>query len=262
MFSDNIQIIQDSFLKYKGTSMYFALFAIAELFIFLKEKDKNHKTFLLYYSCFALFIILNPIFQKCVNKILDKYVYWRTFWILPIGMVIAYVATCVIKEISRKSNKIIVFFTLCVLIIASGQLIYTSENYQKVNNLYKLPDESVEIVEIISKIPFMANKKVMTSTALLPDIRQLNEAIQLAYRRVPNGQYDKYPIVDYYNSGDVENLMKLCQKENVNILIYDNSIELAISPTHYGFALYAQTQNYDIYIPFQNLEFQKEQTNS
>ena len=109
MFHENLQIIQESFLRYKGTGMYMALFLVAILYIFLVDKNKKNKAFLVYFPCFILLVILNPIFHKFVNPFLNQNVYWRTFWLLPIGIVMAYAATNVIKNRENSKNKIFVF---------------------------------------------------------------------------------------------------------------------------------------------------------
>lgn len=246
MFKDNIQIIKDTFFDYSGTGAYFILFFIALIYIFVLEKDKSKKTFLLYFSCLVLFIILNPLFNKIVNKFLNKNVYWRVFWILPIGVVISYVGVNVIKNIPNISKKIIVFATIIVIIVLSGKFIYTDENYTKVNNLYKIPDEYLSVINIISMLE-LEEKKAMVSMDLVAYVRQIDPSIKMAYPRKSTG-YDNYDIVQYYNIGDVKNLTDLCKEKNVNIIVYDKSINLSISPIYFGYEFYTQTENYDIYI--------------
>ncbi len=247
MLRESLQIIQESFLKYKGTGMYIALFFIAMLYLFLSEKKKENRTFLVYFPCFILFIILNPIFQKCVNSLLNKNVYWRTFWMLPMGVVIAYASTKVVKSRNHVKHKVIVFITMITIIMVSGKLIYNKENYKKIDNFYKVPEEYVEVVNILSGAT-LKNKKVMVSSAMVPYIRQIDASLKLAFPRRAYGDYEKYEILQAYNGGDVEKLMKLCKEKQVNLLVYDKAIQITSSPVKFGFELYAQTENHDIYI--------------
>lgn len=247
MLRDNLEIIQEAFLNYKGSGMYMALFFVALLYIFLTEKNKNNKTFLLYFSCFVLLIIINPIFNKCINHFLNKNVYWRTFWMLPIGIVIAYAGTSLIKNISNRKEKIIVFFAVIFMIMTSGKLIYCSENYQKVNNFYKVPDEYVEVVNILSGMT-LENKKVMTSIGMVPYIRQIDASIKLAFPRRAYSDYEKYEIIDYYNTGNIEKLTNLCKEKKVNIIVFDKSLNKSMPLTYFDFEWYAQTEHYEIYI--------------
>lgn len=247
MFSDNIQIIKNSFVNYFGTRSYFILFLIVLLCIFLLEKDKKKRVFLIYFSGLELLVVLNPIFNKCVNKLLNQNVYWRTFWIIPLGITMAYAGVLIIKNISEKSKKIIAISSMILIIILSGKCVYFGEEYSKLNNWYKIPDEYLEIINTISEID-IEDKKVITSTDMIEYVRQVDAKIKTAYPRRPYQDYDKYEILRYYNAGDVENLTNLCKEKNINIIVYDNSIALTISPEFYGFKLYAQTEHYDIYV--------------
>lgn len=250
MFSENIEIIKNAFTRYSGTGSYFALFFVALIYIFIVEKDKNKRMFLLYFSCLVLFVVLNPIFNKLVNSFLNKNVYQRLFWMVPMGVVIAYVGADIIKKTENISKKTIVSILLICTIMFSGKLIYTEENYTKTNNLFKFPDETLAVIDIMSSID-LENKKAMVSTDLVEYVRQKDASIKLAYPRRPQG-YDSYDIVQYYNMGDVKNLTDLCKKKKVNIIVYDKSIVLSISPSYFGYESYAQTEKYNIYILDEN----------
>lgn len=247
MFSDNIQIIKNSFINYFGTKSYFSLFISVLLCIFLLEKDKKKRAFLIYFSVLELLVVLNPIFNKCVDKLLNKNVYWRTFWIIPLGITMAYAGVLIIKNISEKSKKIIAMCFIILIILLNGRCVYFGEAYSRVNNLYKIPDECLQIINTIGEIN-IDNKKIMISPKIIEYVRQIDANIKIAYQRRPYGDYACYEIVTEYTEGDVENLINLCNKNQVNIIVYDNSITLSSSPEFYGFKLYAQTENYDIYV--------------
>ena len=246
MFSENIEIIKSAFTRYSGTGFYFVLLFVALIYVFIVEKDKNKRSFLFYFSCLVFLIIINPIFNKLVDKFLNKNVYQRLFWMLPMGIVIVYVGTDIIKRVENKWRKIIVSIMLISVIIFSGKLMYTEQNYTKVNNLFKFPDEAVEVIDLMSSID-LENKKAMVSTDLVAYVRQKDASIKLAYPRRPYG-YEGYDIVKYYNEGDVKNLTELCKKKKVNMIVYDKGITLSISPSYFGYEHCAQTEKYDIYI--------------
>ncbi len=107
------------------------------------------------------------------------------------------------------------------------------------------------MVDILSGIP-IENKKAMTSVEMVPYIRQIDANIKLVFPRRAYGDYEKYEIIQAYNAGYMEKLIQLCNEKKVNILIFRRSIPTTTSPTYLGFQLYAQTENYDIYILHQN----------
>ncbi len=244
--NENIELIKSVFLSYYANQKYLVLFLIALLFIFIKGKQKTNQSFLLYYPMVILIVLLNPIFVWLIFKIIPESVYYRFLWAIPFGIIIAYFGVRLMDNINTQLKKNIVAISFILIIIYSGAFVYNNTTFEKVNNWHKLPDESIQVTQIVKDIP-LDNKKAMVSTDLVGYIRQFDASIKLAYPRRPYADYEMYPIVKYYKAGDVKNLVNLCKQNDINIIVYDNSIPLTISPSHYGYGLYAQTEHYDIY---------------
>lgn len=191
MFEENIEIIKNTFLEFIGSGMYILLFFIALLYIFLKEDSKKNKAFLLYGSIIILFITLNPIFNKIVGKIFTNSVYWRVYWLLPLGVTIAYAGVKFINTEKQKYKQVIATMGVILIVIVSGKLIYNKENYFKLGNLYKLPDEDVLVTQLIGADD-EENKKVIAPESLVAHMRQIDASIDLAYRRDPQGKRKSY----------------------------------------------------------------------
>ena len=226
MFQESIENLKAAFEWYYGTGKYFLLLIFALIYLFIKEDNKNKKTFLVGYSCLAIFIIINPIFMKIVSPFVDDTVYNRLFWVIPSGVIISYAGVLVVKNISKLPKKIIVFCALVITIVFSGQFVYSKANFVKTENIYKIPDEYLEVSKIVGDIPI--------------------------YPRRPDG-YKDYPIVDFYEAGDVKTLTMLCKENDVNIIVYDRSILLTISPKYFGYDYYTSTDKYDIYVLKDNI---------
>ena len=141
MFEKSIEIISNAFLQYKGNGMYMALFLLGMLYIYLNEKDKKMRCLFLYFPLATLFVTLNPLFNKCVGKIFTGSVYWRLFWILPIGITIAYCLIKFVQDQKEKSQKIIVDDEVTLVDVNStdsvkGKVIFKHE-YESLENLIK-----------------------------------------------------------------------------------------------------------------------------
>ena len=242
----NFEIIKNSFDKYFADGKLLTIFLIALVFLMAEEKDKNNRNFLVYYPILLLVILLNPIFEIVISKIIGENVYYRFIWGIPIGVVISYFSVCLIYKLNKKTKKVIICICMACIVAFSGRFVYTEEVFQNTNNLYKLPDEYVEVIEILSNVK-MENKKAMVSSDLIGYVRQLDASIKLPYQRRPYGDYDSY-ILKFYNDGDIFNLVDLCEEQEVNIIVYDNSILLQDSLESYGYELYANTEHYDIYV--------------
>lgn len=249
--NEYLEIIKNAFLNYYANQKYFIIFLIALLFIFVKEKNKMNKNFLLYYPIIVYIVVLNPVFVAVLLKIIPNSIYCRFFWTIPLGMIMAYFGVELISGIEEKFKKKVAVVAFLLILIYSGTYMYTNPNFEKtipINKAYKLPDEYVQITQKIANLP-IEEKKAMTSTNMIGYIRQIDASIKLAYPRIAYGDYEnRYPIVKVYNQGDVENLVSLCQVQNINIIVYDKSISLTMPPSNYGYNLYDQTENYDIYV--------------
>ena len=246
MFGENIKNIVATFDNYYGSGKYFLLLLVALIYIFIREEDSDKKSFLVWYPCLALIIILNPIFNKIVNLFLNENVYNRLYWSIPLGIILAYAGVLLIKNISEKSKKIIMSIFICILIIFSGNFVYNKQNFQVTENLYKIPTDYLEVINVLRTIP-LDERTAMVSTDLVPYVRLIVPSIRMAYPRRPDG-YKDYPIVGFYESGDVKTLTMLCKEKDVNIIVYDRNILLSISPTYFGYEYYNSTERYDIYI--------------
>ena len=187
MFEENIEIIKNTFQEFIGSGMYMLLFLIALLYIYMKEDNKKNKAFLLYTSIIILFITLYPIFNKAVGKIFTDSVYWRVFWLLPLGITIAYAGVKFINSEKQKYKQIVATIGLILIVVVSGKLIYNKENYFELGNFYKLPDEDVLVTQLIGADD-EDYKKAIAPESLVAHMRQIDASIDLAYRRDPQGK--------------------------------------------------------------------------
>ena len=164
---------------------------------------------------------------------------------LPLGIVISYGFVKYVNSIQEKKEKVVVFTSLIVIIIMSGKFIYTSENFIKVGNLYKLPDESVEVAYLIG-MDDEEYKKALVPETLVAHIRQIDSSINLAYKRNPYGYVgDKF--VQNLNSGNVVGVIGLASETGSNYVVFKKATVLVGKMEDYGFEKYKETQNYAIY---------------
>lgn len=245
MFQKNIEIIVENFSQFKGEGMYFALFFIAILYIWIKEENKNRKIFFVYYNLIVLFITLNPLFNKIVGGIFTSSVYLRVFWLLSIGITIAYAAIKFIDEGKDKLQKIVIIIGIIAIIIFSGKIVYNTENYENIANIYKLPDESIQVAQIIGADDEVY-KKALVSETLAAYIRQVDASIGLAYKRDPQGYlYNEFVLAML--QGRSEDIANLAIENNCNYIVLKKDIPLTLDMGYFGFQVFSITDNYTIY---------------
>lgn len=245
MFEENINVIKNSFLEYQGSGMYIALFLIAMLYIFLKEKDKKLRCLFLYFPIVVYAVILNPFFNKIVGKIFTSSVYWRMYWILPIGITLAYAIIKFVVEQKENAQKVVVAISLVTIVIVSGKFVYGHGNFEKVGNLYKLPDDAVLVAQLI-EVDDTEYKKALVPENLTPYIRQVTSKVDLAYRRKPDG-YEEDPLILALHSGNVKYIAEYARNVNCNYVVYNKAVVLTEPMENYGFEKYTESVFFAIY---------------
>lgn len=245
MFEESIEIIKNSFLQYKGNGMYLALFLLGMLYIYLREKDKKMRLLFLYFPLTVLVVTLNPIFNKVVGKIFTGSVYWRLFWILPMGITIAYCLIKFVQEQKEKMQKIVVAVSLVIILIISGETMYSEGVFPKLGNMYKLPDDAVWVAQLIGADE-AEDKKALVPDTLAPYIRQIDANIKLAYRRHPEG-YQNNDLVRELAAGNVEFIATYAIENDCNYVVFNGGVVLTDKMEDYGFEKMNQTVFYVIY---------------
>lgn len=246
MFKENIEVIKETFSQFKGTGMFIALFLVSIIYIGFREKNKKVRNFMFYYSIITLIITLNPIFNKIIRPIFTDSVYWRVYWIIPLGVTIAYAAVKVINESEGKLQKVVIAISICLIIIISGKYIYVYENYVEVGNPFKIPDENLLITQIIG-LDEAEYKKAIVPETMIAHVRQLDATIELAYRRVPQGIYHDNEIVQALNSGITKEIVKQANENNCNYVVTKKSVPLSEKMEDYDFVKINETPNFEVY---------------
>ena len=241
MFVENIEAIKKCFSEFKGSGMYILLFLLSIIYIYLKD-DSKKKTLFVYYPILVFLITLNPLFNKLVGGVFKSSIYWRFFWLLPLGITISYT---MVKIINENEKKVFLTCAFIIVIMISGKLIYNNTNYIKTGNAYKLPDEPVLIAQIIASDEEEYKKAIVPQT-VVPYIRQIDSSIDLAYKRNPEG-YKENQYVFALTVGDVGVLAELAKKSESNYIVIGKNVPINIEFYHFGFEKLNETENYIIY---------------
>ncbi len=248
MIKEGIEILNTAFTRAVGDGKYIVLYLISLLFLFIYLKEKEKKTALLTYSIVSIIILFNPISAYFIGKIINQgsNVYWRTFWTIPIGFSIAYMFTEIVFMQKNKYKKIIVAISSIVIIIFSGTIIYQKTVFQKVNNLYKIPDDELLAINIIleeAKNAGIDNPKVLVPPELVAYVRQIDSKILMDYFRNPTGGYGFHPILNSIFEKNHDEAIKSMIKNNFNYLIWQKNI----FDNNTYLKLVNSTANYNIY---------------
>lgn len=255
--------ILDNFKNFIGgrTGLFhWTLFCLAVVFIFFLgkkyEEEKQTVRFLVWPSVLVLLFLFNPLFYRYVGSRFFAGVYWRLFWMLPISFTVAYVVVWLVYRWKKQAVRILVLVAALVTIAVSGQRIYSETTFTKAENEYKLPQQAMDVADIIGQSGYGWKVKAVVPNEMLCYIRQYRCDIGLFYGRNVGG------FISGIGEDEAAMYQQMCQEKPDMTVVTDiakrNGLvflcfnreekELPDDMTPYGYHYYMETGDYIIYI--------------
>ena len=242
-----MQTIMAIFKDYGGTGYYTILFVLSLIYLGFTEEDKRVRTILVYIPAIIFLLFFIPVFYMLYNT-LDNGTYYRILWLIPMTVIIAY-AGC--KAIGHHTRLGVIIG--CLVLIISGTYVYNSQYITKAENPYHLPQETVDICEMI--MPEEGEERVW---ALFPVeqvhfVRQYTTTIQMPFGRenlVETWYYEHHPLYTLLQQEviPVDELSELSIENYCNYIILLKTMEVEGDLEEYGIQLIGETENYLVYM--------------
>lgn len=132
---------------YSENCAYFMLYLAALVFVALKGTKREKQIFLP--GAVLLLTVYNPVLPVLLDKIFDvNSEYYRFFWIAPVIVLVPYIAVKLIFLSQDKKQTAVVSVLLAAVFLLSGNFLYKN-GYVPATNIYKMPDEMIQISELI-----------------------------------------------------------------------------------------------------------------
>lgn len=259
---ENIVEIKMLFEYFFGEqTIFFVLFLASVVYIWFAEKDKKIRNIFTIYVLFIFLIIWNPICIKILKKMINFSSLYRVYYMLPMQFTIAIALTKLIDKIKHKILKFVAVLGSCVIIIALGDMVFNKDNTIKVNNLYKLPDETIYVAEAIMNDEVYKEKRAIVPYGMSSRIKQIYSEIYLPYTRIVYNEKDaegrdcvhdtdyaaEFPPVKALNEGNVEYLKKYVKERNLNFIVITKQTQLSAPLENIDFEKYCETGEHVIY---------------
>ncbi|MDD6072304.1 MAG: hypothetical protein PUC12_16050 [Clostridiales bacterium] len=152
------------------------LYLCALLYLIVKRKEIRYGTELVWINLLILLIVLNPTFADLYLKELV----WRSYWVLPVLVVIAYAAVDFFQKQAFDWKK-----KLCILmgfiILCLGGFVYDGSSWSLAANPYKIPQEYIEVYDYLLQQD--KDPRVVMPKGLYTYARQYSSQIKLLYGR-------------------------------------------------------------------------------
>ena len=243
--------------KYSGGYPYMGLFFASLIFFFVACKKEREYWF--YPNLVVLLVILNPFVMYFLTRYLlvggALGVFWRTWWIIPIPVMIAIMFTKVLDFVKGR-GKVVVTVLLCLTIALSGQFIFIRDNFYRTQNMYQLPNEILWISGIIEEDlgeQDPEENRVVAVYEIAWRLRLYNPEIRMQFGRTPRSDTGR-EISSNINDAtpDFEAIEMLLRDLNVSYLVIDNLRLESLgyynpSPEDVGYILIGDTGYYSVF---------------
>ena len=248
-----ITVCEEAYTRFVGNGVYIGLFFLAILYLFVnmkKEDKKESKIKIVFgvYSILILIINLNHFWTKFLTTLLKETVtYWRVYWLLPVGILCAFLFTEIIYKKENKKEKIfLTIMSICVIIL-SGKYMYSPneiEKFTKADNYYKVPKNILETINFVSNDEG-EYKKIAGIELFIIYTRQIDGKILLSEERSVTSNYSEYSIIEIIKSFNYKEMCNYCKNNKCNYLVLNKDMEM---PEEYMF-------EYNIKKAFENEEY-------
>ncbi|MCM1045115.1 MAG: hypothetical protein NC417_06370 [Candidatus Gastranaerophilales bacterium] len=236
------------FREYMGTGLVVIWFGLSLLYLFLREKRKMVRILFVYVPVILLLIFFNPLFAKLVYRFADAEVYYRILWLLPITPVIAYVVIDLFGQLAGKGRWVFAG-AAAVLLMISGSLIYQNPFFHKAENWYHIPQNVVDICDIIK----VEGREVMAvfPIELLQYVRQYDGTVCMPYgREVTVDRWNKWGFLcDAMEAEetDAAQLADLARGQGCHYIILAQDKNIVGTLAEYDYVVFGQVDGYVIY---------------
>ena len=245
IFLESVVIFQN-YMGFHENGYLAGIYLFALLYLWLTEKDKRRRAIFVYAPTLLLLMFFCPLFRKVFVRLLeDSETYYRLLWLLQMSMVSAY---GLLRLCGR--HRRIGLAVVCAAVIACGDYVYDSENITKAENAYHLPQEAIDIAELIE--PEEGRVTALVPADLIYFIRQYSTNIELPYgREMLIARWDYYNAM-YEAMEEAEVIeaaafTELAREYPCAYIVLKEDRQIDRPLTEYGYVLYGQVGEYLIY---------------
>ncbi|MGO4947147.1 hypothetical protein ACTQ50_12265 [Blautia sp. Sow4_E7] len=255
---------------YWGSWWYPFLFAVGLLCTLIWGRKKSSRIFI-GYTAFLFLTVYNPIVVKYVIARLDfENEYYRFIWILPVIPAIAYYGVTFVSSFHKKWLKgAAVVAVLGVFVVLGNPLNGVVKNFALAENIYKVPDELIQICEILhSKMSNPdARPRVVFDASLNNVARQYDAQFRLTIDRNASiyragstvaGEFNEksrrykrqkaiLDVIDYQIYDHPKKFRNALRKSNTKFVVVKKNDELHAFLLKNGCKQIAETESYYIY---------------
>ena len=245
-FLESVNIFQN-YVGYHQNKFLFGIYLFFLLYLWKMEKNKRFRMLFVYVPTLLLICFFCPLFHDIFAILLkEEETYYRMLWLLQMSMVSAYGAL----KLCGKYRKLMLVI-MCIAIVSCGSFVYQSVNIFKAENLYHIPNEVVKAASFME--PEEGRIRALVPAEMIHFIRQYTDRITLPYGREMlidrwNFQSDLYEAMELSEVIETPSFVELTRDNYCMYVVLRKDRQVSEPLTDYGFELFAQTDNYLIFL--------------
>ena len=238
------------FRGFTGSGFLTILYLLTLLYLWTSEKNPTIRAIFVYGATILQGLFFFPLFYYGY-QILDQGTYYRILWILPMTVTIGYAS---VKILGRYPMGSILIGAMVIMI--SGKYIYSNEYISQAENAYHIPQEVIEVCDIMMPKEEEENVKGVFPDGLIHFIRQYSSRIHMAYGRdylAPDWIYGDHPMRQVMNQEEIRisELVRLATEEKCQYIILEKNKELIGDFRRLNVSKVGETASFDIYRNYQ-----------
>ena len=184
---------------------------------------------------------------------LDQETYYRIIWMIPVGFITVY---AIVKLVADKWWMRIAGALIAVVLFAlTGEFVYDSPSFFESENIYGLPQQTIDIVDYIKSVDDHEKIAVFPSADLVTTIRQYDANIMIPFGRdvyamSAQGIVYELPFYNEYELSEKLNFKRLLEYSegyNVEYYVIHKARLLEDDPIAAGFEYIGEVDDHLIY---------------
>lgn len=237
--------------NFTGLKPLFGFAILAWFYLFFREKNKTLRVIFVGMPLVLMLIFICPFTMWAFEKVgLDTDTYYRMIWIIPIGMITVYAGVRLIKK--NVKTRIIGLVLISLVIGFSGSYIYNCPVFFKTENMYGLPQQTIDVVDFIRSQDSHDIINVCPSADLITTIRQYDSKMRMPYGRDMfnaslNYEHPMFEVFERPERLNYENLVKTGREFEVEYYIVYESRLVEDNPEDAGLIFVGEVKDHMIY---------------
>lgn len=222
-----IRYMLDAHNAYNGTGMMMALYFVALMIIVFYCKDKHVKKAIILPSVLLIIVMYFgvPLYDTLVYYL--KFYDGRMFWMLITPIIISIGFTYFVMGIDDDKLKILALILIIPISLYCGEFQISNAMFKKAENLYRLPQSSVDITEYVTSE--MDSPKLIVPYTIAHPFRQISTDVHLLYGEDAtsgriwgaSGEFRMLCEEMEHVTPDLNVIMPVARENNVNYILFD-----------------------------------------